>query len=415
MTSGWRPAVLDRELRTRVVFDDTRIAFRFEWDQPHGGGWLHDALVYQDDEWRRFAAPAPWATDDADYGGFYEDRVSFFLDDGSVRGFTEFGGWLAVHAEMRTMPDQAAADEVRAHDHYGDAGLGRVDIRHYLPQACAGEWWENDWRAVRPPDELAALKRQGVFLDLPMWRAHRSDPLGYGTDHHVLDYRHTDAGRDSYTTQDWDPEGGPELMFDPAVVAGGALDHEAALDGTYPPQGTGTYALTPEVTVPYDPAVAEREGAMIPRRPLREPHGSAADWSASGRWGDATWTVEMRRALRTDHPGDTTQLRPGGVYDWAPAVHAGAGQRWHWVGYPHRLGLGTDPTYPATRYADRATITATRVPDARSVDWNAVPEHTQTLVFPGVTAWSDLVTDHSRAAAVRELDVTIWELHDVDP
>ncbi len=29
-------------------------------------------------------------------------------------------------------------------------------------------------------------------------------------------------------------------MSDPAVVAGGALGYEAALDGTYPPQGTGS-------------------------------------------------------------------------------------------------------------------------------------------------------------------------------
>ena len=81
---------------------------------------------------------------------------------------------------------------------------------------------------------------------------------------------------------------------------------------------------------------------MIPRRPLRQPHGSAADWTASGTWADGKWTVQMRRDLRTDHPLDTTQLEPGGVYAWAPAVDHGAGQRWHWVGYPRRLGLGVE-------------------------------------------------------------------------
>jgi hypothetical protein len=407
MTTDWRPADTEKRVHTQVAFDDERIGFRFRWEQPDPGGWIHDVLVYHEGEWRQFADPSPWASGDPDHTGFYEDRISFFLDDGSVRGFEEFGGWLTTHEGMRSLPSEVDPETVRADDHFGREGLDRTDVRKYLPQACGGEWWESDWRTVRPPAELARLKRAGVFLDLPMWRAHRSDPLGYGTDHHVLDYRHSDAGQNTYGTQAWDPVEGPEYMWDPDAVAEGALDYARLRAGEFPRQGTGTYALEPDDRVPFDPAVAEWEGATIPRRPLREPHGSAADWTATGTWADGEWTVEMWRTLRTDHPLDTTQLEPGGVYQWAPAIHHGAGKRWHWVGYPRRLGLGVDPDRP-DGYPEPIRATGF----AGAVDWADVPTHTQTLVFPGVQSWTALTSaDHPQHERVRALETTMWQLH----
>lgn len=347
MVDDWRPADLRKQLHTQIAYTNDRIFFRFEWDQPHPGGWLHDMLVYQDGEWQQFANPSPWVVDQpaAAHTGFYEDRVSFLLDDGSVRGFAEFGGWLTAHSGMRSLPSAADEDTVRSHDHLGDAGIGKTDIRKYLPQACEGDWWENDWRNMRSSDELAQLKADGVFLDLPMWRAHRSNPKGWGTDHHVLDYRHSDQGHNTYMSQEWDADTGPAYMWDPDIVADGALDLFAIRDGEIPDQQTGTYALAEEQAVPFDPAIAEWEGAMIPRRPLRDPAGSAADWVGTGTWSDGRWTVEMSRALRTDHPADTKQLEPGEVYTWSPAIHHGAGRRWHWVAYPYKLGLGVEPEY----------------------------------------------------------------------
>lgn len=407
MDASWTPTVTDKQLRTQVAYDDEQIRFRFQWDQPEPGGWIHDMLVYHEGRWRQFASPSPWVSDDPTHQGFYEDRISFFLDDGSVRGFEEFGGWLTTHAGMRSLPSAASTEAVRAHPHYGDDGLQQTDIRKFLPQACSGDWWEGDWTAVRSPEALAQLKRDGVFLDLPMWRAHRSDPLGYGTDHHVLEYRHSDAGQNTYTTQAWDPDAGPTYMWDPTVVEDGALDYTAVSNGEFPEQGAGTYALEPGAYVPFDPAVAEWEGAMIPRRPLREPHGSAADWRASGTWADGQWTVVMERALRTAQPADTKQLEAGGVYQWAPAIHHGAGQRWHWVGYPRRLGLGVEPDRPS---GYPAPVVATRVSEPDP--WDDVPTHTQRLVFPGVQTWTDLTDDsHARSEAVRNLETTMWELH----
>lgn len=404
MTTDWRPTEAEKRLHTQVAHDGERIHFRFRWDQPSPGGWIHDMLVYHEGAWRQFADPSPWISGDPGHTGFYEDRISFFLDDGSVERFEAFAGWLTTHEGMRSLPSEVPAAEIEAHPHYGER-LGKSDLRKFIPQACAGEWWEGDWREVRPPEELAAMKQRGEFLDLPMWRAHRSDPMGYGTDHHVLDYRHSDDGRNTYGTQAWDPETGPELMFDPSVVEGGALDYAALRAGEFPEQGGGTYALTPDVTVPFDPSVAEWEGAAIPRRSLREPHGSAADWTGNGTWTGEEWVVEMSRALSTDHPLDTTQLEPGEVYQWAPAVHHGAGKRWHWVGYTHRLGLGVEPESDPSLPDPLVAVAV----DA-GFDWADVPTHTTPLVFPGVQSWTDLVSGPN-AEAIRELETTMWELH----
>jgi hypothetical protein len=409
MGSDWMPAEAEKELRTRAAHDGQRLHMQFRWDQPDPGGWIHDMVVYHEGRWRQFADPSPWVTGDDGHTGFYEDRLSFFLDDGSVRGFEAFAGWLTTHAGMRSLPSAAKPAAVEAHPHYGER-LGKSDIRKFIPQACAGAWWDGDWREVRSPAELRAMKARGEFLDLPMWRAHRSDPVGYGTDAHVLDYRHADDGRRTYTSQDWSPDGGPEFMFDPDVVAGGALDYHAVAAGEFPTQGSGTYALTPEVTVPFDPAVAEWDGAMIPRRPVREPTGSAADWTASGTWTGDEWVVEMSRPLSTADPSDTTQLAPGGTYLWAPAVHHGAGKRWHWAGYTHRLGIGVVPDRRGDLPPPLVAHEVAPAPTAAAVDWDDLPTHTTPLVFPGVQTWTDLVNGPN-AEAVRNLETTMWALH----
>ncbi|WP_254863991.1 ethylbenzene dehydrogenase-related protein [Halovivax gelatinilyticus] len=417
MSRDWYPKTARKNLHTKIAYTDRRIYVRFRWAQPDPGGWIHDMLVYRDGRWQQFADPSPWVTSDDrdDHTGFYEDRVSFLLDDGSVTGFEEFGGWLTAHSGIRSLPSAVSATDVDGHGHFGSDGLGKSDVRKFIPQACAGEWWENDWKTVRPQGELDQLKADGVFLDLPMWRAHRSDPLGYGTDHHVLDYRHGDQGRNTYTSQSWDPKAGPEYMWDPAVVADGALDYGSIRAGDIPEQGVDTYALELDDAVPFDPAVAEWEGAMIPRRPLQQPRGSAADWRATGTWADGEWTVEMWRELTTDHPADTKQLEPGGVYTWTPAVHHGAGTRWHWVGYPYKLGLGVEPDYVGDRHTAGTTeLVATHVEDRP--DWREIDGYTIPLVFPGILVWDDLVaSSHPKSDEIRNAEVTMWELYENDP
>lgn len=71
----------------------------------------------------------------------------------------------------------------------------------------------------------------------------------------------------------------------------GALDYYEIRERNFPDQQTGTYTLELEDAVEFDLEVAE--WAMIPRRPLQEPYGSAVDWRGTGVWEDGEWMLEM--------------------------------------------------------------------------------------------------------------------------
>lgn len=412
MVYDWVPKQILKELEVQVAYNSQEVFFRLSWEQPDPGGWLHDMIVYQDGEWQRFGEISPWVPADADsdeYRGFTEDRLSFFLDDGSVRGFENFGGWMTVHKGVRDLPDAVEGEQVEDHPYLGEI-LEQSDVRKYIPQSRTGEWWENDWDEVRSQEELEEMKEDGVFLDLVMWRAHRSNPVGLCSDHHVLEHRHGDEGTNAHTTQEWDPETGPEYMWDPDVVEGGALDYEEIQDGNFPDQQEDVYWLErgdDGNMVEFEQDVAEWEGAMIPRRPLNPPElteGSAVDWTApSGVWEDGRWTVVMRRDLQVGHI-DSKDLEPGEIYTWAPAIHHGVGSRWHWVAYPYQLGLGEDTD---------ADITAVEVDD--EPNWDEIPSETIPLLYPGQVDWTWLTSDeHPAFNLVRNNELGIWDFHD-DP
>jgi hypothetical protein len=60
VTDHWRPEQRSKRLHTQIAFSTERIHFRFRWDQPNPGGWIHDMLVYHEGEWTQFANPSPW-------------------------------------------------------------------------------------------------------------------------------------------------------------------------------------------------------------------------------------------------------------------------------------------------------------------------------------------------------------------
>ena len=418
----WIPENLVIDLDVQTTYNGEEIFFRFNWDQPNPGGWYHDMIVYQDGEWRRFSDPDPWMVEGR--SGFYEDRLSFKFDDGSVKGFANFAGWLTQHAGMRTMPGEAAREAIEAHTWLGEE-LGRSDIRKYLPQSREGEWWEGPWDKILPPEELEQLKADGVFLDLVMWRAHRSNAVEFGTDHWILEYRHVDEGTNAYGSQDWDPVEGPEYMFDPEVVSGGALDvNKIYEDPNYYRQdlfysereewlgNEEPYFLHEDFMVPFDPEVAQWEGAAIPRRPIRAAEGSVGAWRARGIWNDGEWIVTMSRKLDTGYDDDK-QFEPGGVYDWSPAVHHGSGERWHWVAYPYKLGLGLT--------AEEAGIEPIRYVEAVPFEggeptWEEVPVKRIPLIYPGLIDWTWLASErHFGYELAREDSMSMWDWHNDNP
>jgi hypothetical protein len=418
----WLAEELVIDLRVQTAFNDREIFFRFDWAQPYPGGWYHDLLVFRDGQWQRFSEPGAWLAEGRH--GFQEDRLSFKLDDGSVKGFANFGGWLTQHVGVRSLPGAPSREAIEAHPWLGQT-LGRTDIRKYLPQSRQGPWWQGDWDKVLPPEELERLKAEGVFLDLVVWRAHRSNAMQHATDHWILDYRHTDEGTSTYRSQRWDATEGPESMFDPKIVPRGALDidriwqnpmhyrNDLFYQGREDWLGREEpYYLHEDWMVPFDPQVAQWEGAVIPSTVLRMPEGSVGAWRARGIWRDGRWTLEMSRKLDTGHPDDKT-FRPGGLYTWAPAIHHGSGRRWHWVGYPYQLGLGVR--------ADEAGVEPRRFLEAVSFqgsepDWVAVPTKTIPLIYPGIIHWTWLTSEnHLGYREVREDAMSIWDWHDEAP
>ncbi len=418
----WLPEKRVVDLQVQAAFNDEEFFFRFQWNQPYPGGWYHDLLVYQEGEWRRFSEANPWVQEGQH--GFTEDRLSFKLDDGSVQGFANFGGWLTQHQGVRGLPGAADRAAIETHPWFGQT-LGRSDMRKYLPQSRQGEWWEGAWDQVLPPDELERLKAEGVFLDLVIWRAHRSNPVEAATDHWILDYRHTDEGTTSYRSQAWDPVEGPQYMFDPEIIARGALDMQriTADPAAYRQdvffsereQWLGEaepYFLHEDFLVPFDPTVAQWEGAAIPRSILRPPAGSAGAWRARGFWRNGIWTVEMWRQRDTDSPDDKS-LQTGRLYTWSPAVHHGCNQRWHWVAFPYQLGLGM--TAEEAGVEPRRYLQAVRISD-ESPDWQTLPSQTIPLIYPGMIDWTWLTSErHLGYREVRRDAVSLWDGHDQTP
>ena len=415
MAVDWAPKELVKDLDVQVAYSDEELFFRFQWDWDVPNGWFHDLFVYEDGEWVRYGEPNPGAAD-PDYGygdnfeGFNEDRVSFLIDDGSVEGFEQFGGWLTIHEGTRTLPSAVEGEEVEDHPHHGD-NLGNDDVRKYIPQSREGEWWENDWDAVKDQDELDEMLENGEFLDMPMMRAARGAPGGYATVHCILDHRHGAMDEPSTRIRNSQDivDGNPEYMFDPDVVEGGTLDLEEIYAGEV--LQTDTHGLIEgENMVEFDEDEADvYEGAVIPRRYNRPDavEGPGALWKVDATWEDGTWTVEMWRDLEAGYLGEK-DFEPGEVYDWSPAIHGGGAQRWHWVGYPYKIGLGVDADHP---HSDEAEIVAEEVDG--EPNWDGVETYTVPTMYPGQTDWTWLTSgEHPRVDEVRNAEISIWEYHD---
>lgn len=441
MAPHWAPSELVIDLATQVAYDDENIYFRFQWDWDVPNGWFHDLFVYEDGEWVRYGDPNPGAAMEGygvgdNFSGFTEDRLAFMIDDGSVEGFEQFGGWLTIHEGTRTLPGAVEGEEVENHPHHGDI-LENDDVRKYIPQSRNGDWWENDWDDVKDQEELDEMLENGEYLDMPMMRAHRGAPGGYATVHTILDHRHGAMDEPSTRIRDsqgLDEDGRPEYMFDPDIVENGALELDEIYDGNV--AQTDVHALIhrdenrdddawpPDVedtTAPFDPDVAEFEGAAIPRRMNfpDEVEGPGGLWKVDATYEDGTWDVEMFRPLEAGYLGET-DFEVGEVYDWSPAVHGGGAQRWHWVGYPYKLALGEDAEFPADWEGfDMEGVTSRLVAeevDDRPDDWSDIETYTVPCMYPGMTDWTWLASgEHPRVDDIRNADINIWEYHDEAP
>ena len=372
------PDELTMDLDMKVAYNDDEIFWRFRWDTdtPH---FYHDYLVYQDGEWVRYGR-SPVGSDPH---GVYEDRLTMLVDDGSVDGFAQYGGYMTVtDNEMRFYSDEADPDEVEE-----ILGEGRSDVRKFLPETRTDI---DDWRTRRSEDELTELREAGYFLDLWHWRAHRSNPIGWADDQLVFDYRLSDEGTGPFTTNFDDDAETPAFMFDPDATGQHAMDWDRVLDMDYTQDDY--YYLSEDIAVPFDPDHDWQEGDVIPRRLLREPDGARGVIFAQGIATNGEWNLDLRRALDTGYPLDDKALSHLGLYDIAFAIHANAsGSRWHYVSFPFTLGLSRDAQIEATRFGGEQ-------PPWDDLDWTTI-----TLFYPGQTGYNHAASDdHAGADEVHE-------------
>ncbi|MCC5822268.1 MAG: ethylbenzene dehydrogenase-related protein [Phycisphaerales bacterium] len=347
------PEGLAATLRVGVVYNQTHIQVRYEFETDHPS-WYHDYLVYRNGSWHTLgganAGPSPT--------GLYEDRISMALDDGSVEGFAEFGGYVTMHPGVAGRTD-AAPEETE---------------KFIRPSRAAGPS-TRIWDQPRPDDELARLQDEGVFLNTWQWRAHRSSPIGYADPGFVLDARRAASGRPMYATN-WDADrGAPLYMFNPEHAGRHALREDRLLARRYGQDDP--YFLFAEDALPFDPDHNWRDGDVIPRRYLQTPTDGRASLRAEGRWDDGAWRVRVTRTLAGHDPRESKAIRPGESYHIAFAVHTGATQgRWHLVSLPLRFGVEAPGHLNAHRVEGDL--------DAAEAPWTEVP-----LFYPGqvLTDW----------------------------
>ncbi|MEX2322852.1 MAG: ethylbenzene dehydrogenase-related protein [Acidimicrobiia bacterium] len=397
------------ELEIQAAHNGEDIFFRYRVPTPLPS-YYHDYFVYQDGKWIRVGR-SPVGNEPH---GLYEDRISMLVDDGSVKGFANQGGWLTCHDDMRNpfMYGGPPNDEVVAHP-IAEA-LRFEEVRKYLPQSrdAGPEWWRaNGWDAIDlgDLDKYEARREAGVFLDLWHWRSHRSNPIGFSDNESVFEYRRPSPGRGPFSTNFDSEAGQPLLMFDSAVTGYDALDWD-----TVQAQGYGyddNFFIADGVNaVPFDPDREWRNGDVIPRRMLNtEPTESRGSIRADGRLlsdgeGGWVWDVTLWRPMDTGYPTADKPFLPGRTYDAAIAVHRLAtGSRWHFVTLPFRIGVDMPADVTATRF------------DGDAPDWDAIEATTLTAIYPGQTNWEFLTSDdHPGATEVRNDSMSVLGCHD-DP
>jgi len=383
------PDELFLDLDVQAAYDGEDVRFRFSWPSE-APSLYHDYYVYEGGEWVRYGGEA-----DGSAFPLNEDRITFLLDDGSVDGFEQYGGFMTVFSFTRMMsPEDEDEDEVEA-----VFGEGTDDLRKMLPDTMEDP---TDWRTRRSDGELGDLQDAGYFLDLWHWRSHRSNPIGWSDDQYILDHRISDSGGGAASTNFDDDLEQPEWMFDPDATGQYAMSWDRIQNLDY--SLDDPYYLSEDNSVPFDPNHDWQEGDTIPRRFLSEPGESRAAIFSQANIDNGRWTVELRRAMDTGYEGEDKALEEFGRYHLAPAVHAGAtAGRWHYVGMPVSLGFGRDADVEAVRFSGDAP------------DWSTIEPTTVELFYPGTIAWDYLTNpeEHAGAGAIGA-NASFASAHDVE-
>jgi len=336
------------DLAVQAAYDADNLYMRFQWKtNMDRAGQMHDYMRFDGEKWSFYGGPrSAERVTSGKQPPLYEDRLAIMIDDGSVPTFKEQGCWLTCHRGMRDMPDMALGDQLKPHPVLGDAGLKQSDVRKFLPSTRTDEL--ASWDKTKSAEEIAQIKAAGGFLDLMQWRAARSNPVGMADDGYVLEYRLFDAGKNPFSGNVDSKTMTPKYMFDASKVGMKSLTVADIGDPSKP-----VAMIREENAVPYDPNAGWKADDVLPGRLLSraDATGSAADNDqVEGEWKDGVWTVVFTRKLNTGNPEDDKILEEGKAYTVGFAVHDdNVTTRFHLVGFPRSLGLGTKADIEATK------------------------------------------------------------------
>lgn len=327
------------KVKVQAAYDQEYLYLKATWASKEAGQY-HDYIVYKDGKWVKYGSHR--VNDKVASGAepaIYEDRFSVMLGDGKgVPEFNQVGCWATCHNDMRFMPDHPDKAAVEANPVLGKAGLKEHDIRKYLLNSRTGSDRSGGWNNTRSKDEIATIRKNGGFLDLWQWRAHRSNPVGMADDGFVAEYRLFDSGKKMFG-HNWDKKTNqPKYMFDPAKNGG-----KPGLTMADLKQANPSFYLGDANKVAYDPNYPWKDGDVLVRRVLTSKvEGSVGDNNdVHGSHADGKWTLTWKRKLDTGNAADDVALKPGKTYPIGIAVHDDhVTARFHYVSFPMKLSLG---------------------------------------------------------------------------
>lgn len=327
-------------LSVQAAHDEVYLYMRFSWKSSgEGPGDMGNFMRYDGAKWQWYGNHRQHeAVVDDGQPAIYPDRLGIMIGDENVEMYPQQGCWMTCHDSLVGMEEQASEDEVAEHPVVGaiykQFGLPNGLVRKFLPESRTDE---TAWDAIASADEMKGLREEGKFLDLIIWDAALTNPVGVAADFNVLDIKAADEGRSRL----W-PNGkmrqGPAYVFDQGAVGFSVLA-ESDLDDP----AKAKHLIVGKTTASAD-GVEFKEGDILPAHILDggNAEGSAADVDyAKGSRDDGTYTVVIRRKLDTGHPLDDKILEPGKVYTFGFSVHDdAAAKRAHVVSFPVTVSIG---------------------------------------------------------------------------
>jgi len=160
----------------------------------------------------------------------------------------------------------------------------------------------------------------GETLDMWHWKAHRSNPMGFADDKHVIFDTPTGGlgtrkGDDGSSVDSSNKNGiGPKFVAENDPGANATFLYNL-------PAGS-------KRAVPFSPTAGWLAGDTVPGHVLSAAWDSRAEIAADGSYGSGVWTVILYRAQATNTPFQDVQLdlsNPANLYDFSVAIFDNAG------------------------------------------------------------------------------------------